>query len=340
MTKQRAFLLDLFRIILCIGVVVYHYTPDRPSSGPFMVNGFLVMSGFLVGIMFRSRPVFDVPRFYSNKAKRLLPMFFAALLLGVVWKLYLNEIVPPWKISEWGNFSLVKWLMYYNTPLWYMGVEFVMLLLVPVLYCLSRTKWGVSFVALASILITCSLFSKVPDNSPFGEGLYFSPVARCWQFVLGVLVAGMCDRMYKWNVTCRTVFKSITYCLLAVFIGLGGVLAVVKQGSTLNYWNYSFSFDLLTSAFFAVLIPCLYVSVVEVSQIWRKLVEILSGLTYPVFLIHVPLLAISVHGIGFCFGQLPYWVSAITASVLSIAASLVMLKVESWCMKRHSGKIQ
>lgn len=338
MNNQRSFLLDLFRVILCIGVVVYHYTPERPSSGPFMVNGFLVMSGFWVGMMFRSKKEFDVTRFFGNKAKRLLPMFFVALLLGVAWKIYVNEVVPAWRISEWGNFSFVRWLMYYNTPLWYMGVEFVMLLFVPVLYCLNRMKGGVLLFTLISTLITFGLFSKVADNSPFGDGLYYSPVARCWQFVLGILVAGMCNQMRKWVNEYRVVFKSVTFSLLVVFIVLGGVLAVVKQGSTLNYWNYSFSFDLLTSSFFAVLIPCLYVSVVNVANVWRGIIKFLSELTYPVFLIHVPVLAISVQGIGFCFGQLPYWVSAISAGVLSIIGSVLMLKIDSWYWSRYSDQ--
>lgn len=329
MDKQRSFLLDIFRIILCIGVVVYHYTPERPSSGPFMVNGFLVLSGFLVGKMFSTQTDFDVVRFYNNKARRLLPMFFAALLLGFACKIYTNSVVPAWKISEWANFSLVQYLMYYNTPLWYMGVEFFMLMLVPVLYCLSRTKWGLYLFVLVATLITCGLFSRVPSNSPFGSGLYFSPVARCWQFVLGVSAASLCAKMQKWSLECKTVFKIATYCLFTVFVVSGGILAIIKQAATLHYWNYSFSFDLLTSSFYAVLIPCLYSNTFDVLGVWKKMAKYASELTYPVFLIHVPVLMILNYMAGISFAQLPYWITAITAGIVSIVSAGIMIKLES-----------
>lgn len=334
MGKQRAFLLDIFRILLCIGVVVYHYTPARPSSGPFMVNGFLVLSGFLVGMAFYYKTEFDVVRFYSNKAKRLLPMFFAALLLGIACKIYTNALIPDWNASVWGDFSLVKYLMYYNTPLWYMGVEFCMLMLVPVLYCLSRTKWGLYLFVLAATLTAYGLFSRVPTNSPFGLGLYLSPVARCWQFALGLSAAGFCAKMYEWAVEYRTAFKTATYSLFAVFVISGGILAVVKQASTLHYWNYSFSFDLLTSLFYAVLIPCLYVNTIDAANIWKKAAKYTSELTYPVFLIHVPLLSI-INYIGkIFFEQLPNWIPAVTAGIISIISAGIMMKIESHFFNR------
>lgn len=196
MENKRAFLLDVFRIILCLGVVLYHYTPARPSIGPFMVNGFLIMSGFLIGRMFISCPSFDVVRFYHNKAKRLLPMFAVALLMGVLWHGYTNTIKPEWTVSEWGNFSMIGWMSYYNTPLWYMGVEFAMLLIVPILYCIFQKKWLLIGFTLLTTIVTWSLYCQVPDNTIFGAGLYFSPFARCWQFVVGILSSCVCEKLY------------------------------------------------------------------------------------------------------------------------------------------------
>lgn len=73
-SKGRSQIMDIFRIILCIGVVVYHYTPERCSTGPLMVNGFLVMSGFLVGFSIFSTKGLNVHYFFNSKCRRLLPI--------------------------------------------------------------------------------------------------------------------------------------------------------------------------------------------------------------------------------------------------------------------------
>ena len=237
---QRAVLLDLFRIILCIGVVVYHYTPERPSSGPFMVNGFFVMSGFLLGVSFLSGKAFDVCRFYGNKARRLLPMFLFALVLGFWYRVRVGDgALPPGPEGEWWPFYPVKWLSYYNTPLWYMGVEFVLLFLAPFFCYLFAGKGRLELCTLGMALLTAFYFSRVPENAPFGNGLYYSPLARSWQFMTGIVVARLFAYIRSKGVAERPFFRWSTYALFAVFLVLGGVLMVVKQVKQLNYWNYT-----------------------------------------------------------------------------------------------------
>lgn len=136
MRDNRALLLDLFRIILCLGVVVYHYTPERPSSGPLMVNGFLVMSGFLIGCSFLRNNVFDVSKFYAGKARRLLPMLFVVAVMSVVCygqgKGYIVN-------GLYGKMTLVDFAKVYNVPLWYIVVECALLLAVPMFYWLYKS---------------------------------------------------------------------------------------------------------------------------------------------------------------------------------------------------------
>lgn len=328
MSNQRSLLLDIFRIILCIGVVVYHYTPERPSSGPFMVNGFLVLSGFLIGLAFRLKSEFDVVRFYANKGKRLLPMMLIALLMGVIGRWYLNEAVPNWSSGEWGEFSLVKWLMYYNTPLWYMGVELSLLLMVPVLYCLYKTKWGMLVFLLIGSLGSCYLFSQVAECAPFAEGLYFSPVARCWQFVVGCMAAGMCDKLRLWRSRSISCYKKMMLGLFFLFIISSVLLSIVKQGTTLHYWNYSFTFDLVTTLFYFILIPVLYVEEITLGEKCKSMLSYSAALTYPVFLIHVPLLAIAEQVMEFFLGGGAVWGCSVLAGIGTVAGSMILLKLE------------
>lgn len=98
--NKRSVLIDIFRIILCVGVVVFHYTPVRPCSGSLMVLGFFVMGGFLLGMDFERLNEFNLKSFYVHKAKRFLPLLLVALGLGVVASAVKHWLLP----SEYGLF--------------------------------------------------------------------------------------------------------------------------------------------------------------------------------------------------------------------------------------------
>ncbi|MBR5876742.1 MAG: hypothetical protein IKZ10_07890, partial [Akkermansia sp.] len=71
---MRSIFIDLLRVILCIGVVVFHYTYGNCCSGQFMVVGFFVLGGFLLGSSFEKMSDFNVNCYYSKKIKRLIPL--------------------------------------------------------------------------------------------------------------------------------------------------------------------------------------------------------------------------------------------------------------------------
>lgn len=196
-THFRAHALDFLRISLCAGVVLYHYTPDRPCIGPFMVIGFLVLSGFLLGLNFAQHNILDPTRFYAHKCKRFLPMLTAVLFILFCLRLLLgHELVPPPNF-EYGNFSIPLFLEWYNIPTWYMGVELLLLLAAPFFFFLHQSKGGIPTVCVGAALFSYFLFSRVPYEAPFGDGLYFSPIARCWQFMAGILSAQILTGKYR-----------------------------------------------------------------------------------------------------------------------------------------------
>lgn len=196
-TPNRALALDFLRISLCAGVVLYHYTPVRCSTGPFMVIGFFVLSGFLMGMAFQRMTVLDPTTFYTHKSKRFLPMLAATILFSVLAKFYIGRGLPTAADFSWGNFSIPVFMVWYNTPTWYMGVELLLLLAAPFFFFLYHRKNGILLLFIGCSAFTCFLFSQVPYASKFGDGLYFSPVARCWQFVAGILAAQLVSARYK-----------------------------------------------------------------------------------------------------------------------------------------------
>lgn len=163
-----------------------------------MVIGFLVLRGFLLGTAFQRLDILNPSTFYTHKCKRFLPMLIVALLYSLVGKLIIGKpTLPPADDFSWGNFSIPGFLEYYNLPTWYMGVELLMLLNAPFFFFLHKTKHGIILFFLASAAFTVLLFSQVPYAAQFGDGLYFSPVARCRQFVAGILAAQLFSGRYN-----------------------------------------------------------------------------------------------------------------------------------------------
>lgn len=320
--------LDLLRISLCVGVFIYHYTPDRCSSGPFMVIGFFMMSGFLLGLSFEKTESLDVCRFYRNKAKRLLPMFLFSLLLGGLFhSLRQAYITEAWSAYQWGSFSFIAFVEWWNIPLWYMGVEFGLLLAAPVMFCFFKIRWGIPILLAVSLLVAGFLFSRIPYCEPFGNGLYFSPYARCWQFVCGLLMAKVYLHKTPSRLCCM---KKISLCvLIPVYVAIWTGLCILKQNSDLHYWNYTFGFDLLSSAFFALFIPLMYGINLRKSSRFAQCCQYLATLSYPVYLIHVTAKAYVGAGLKrFIEDDVPQSYIVVICAVLCIIMAAFMLKIQ------------
>ncbi len=335
-------MLDVFRIILCIGVVVYHYTPERPSSGPFMVIGFFVMSGFLLGLYFNGRSELNVNDFYCKKSKRLLPLFIAALLMGVGCKIVKFAstldvccLLPPYTAHELVNCNIAKVIMWYNTPLWYMVVELTMLLFAPLYFVLYKKRRGFGTIALLVSTLSVSVFlyfqlTRYPTL--FAGELYFSSLYRAWQFIAGLAAAQLyCYMARQERQNFNICSKYLTAFLGAIFLFLSLCFMFVKQGRDLAYWNYDIRFDVACVAFYFCLIPLLFHQKIELSDRWRNMLAYAAELTYPMYLVHCLMLIASKKS-----GVFEGWWEAGLAFVLSIIVSAVMLKIQKIFNRREN----
>lgn len=326
-TRRHANGLDLLRVFLCIGVVLYHYSLVRPASGPFMVIGFFVMGGFLLGEYFNHIESFPVLDFYNRKARRLLPMFLIAWSLGVV--LGARHGIPE---NLWKNFSFCGIFTLGNIPLWYMLVEFSMLICAPLLFFIYKKKFGILTLFLLSTILSGVLFAHIPYCAPFGNGLYFSPVARCYQFVAGLLIALIHGHVYKFSESTK---KSIALIACFIFLGLWLTSLMLRQKEDLSYWNYTFEFDILAVTFYVILIPILY----ELKILGKRVsqcIMLLAALSYPLYLFHDVLLLLTQMIIGKLTGTGYPTLCFIVAAFFSLAASFALLKAQQMFERRLS----
>lgn len=126
------------------------------SGGWLGVNLFFVLSGFLItGILLdsKSRPLY-YRNFYIRRALRILPAYYALLLLLVVTKAATGQFVALSFIYLANLTPLLGVAVSYG-PLWSLAVEEHFYLLWPVLVKRAR-PWSLTMVA-AALLIVCPL---------------------------------------------------------------------------------------------------------------------------------------------------------------------------------------
>jgi peptidoglycan/LPS O-acetylase OafA/YrhL len=67
------------------------------------VGGFFVLSGYTIRSFSPPSPVFDLQRFFVDRASRLLSVSLPALALTLVLDAYASSVAPQWYAANWGS---------------------------------------------------------------------------------------------------------------------------------------------------------------------------------------------------------------------------------------------
>jgi peptidoglycan/LPS O-acetylase OafA/YrhL len=222
-TKQRPPLrLDVqaLRALAVAGVIAYHVWPETFTGGFAGVDVFFVVSGFLVGGALirqaRDSGRLDLLDFSARRLRRLMPASLASVvgILGVSAIAFSTLSLLWWEIP-WRAPSLVKdaiasavgvpnvWFIAqaraYDdasdspfTHFWSLGVEVQFYILMPALallmaWALRKSARLGALVGVAVFLLFMAGMLWVTDAWP--DSLFFHPVARLWEFWVGVMVA-------------------------------------------------------------------------------------------------------------------------------------------------------
>lgn len=287
--RERAFWLDVLRVLLCAGVVVCHYF-GRSFIGAACVDGFFVLSGFLLAGGFermQQKGGMNVCSFYQSKLIRLMPTLLASLLLGFLFilarRFISSELVSicfPWQGSD---FRLAMFLRYYNISSWFMVCELAFMALAPFLYYVyNRGKSWMHVLLAATVAFTAFLYIK--GGLASFVGLYHEPQVRLWQFI-----AGLCAWCLFSNVRLASCKKVAAYMLFALTVI---ILAVTVMVSNEYYWHRSFIFDTGMVLLFMISIPASAKLTAPQGLHLGTACACLAALTYPVYLYHYPVLEI------------------------------------------------
>jgi peptidoglycan/LPS O-acetylase OafA/YrhL len=282
--RKGDFRLDIqgLRAVAVLLVVLYHARFSIPHtlevSGGFVgVDVFFVISGFVVGgalyreLMARGR--IDAARFVTRRAKRLLPAL--GLALGVVAAIsvfsvsleYLEVTAVTALAATFFSANLWLWADSSNyfasdnsqNPLlhtWSLSVEeqFYILFLLALVTAirLGSRRSGVTrsnqFFAVTGTLFLLSLAYSLTQISQDQTTAFYSPFARAWQFLLGVLLY---LAVAKLNQTSNSRIAALT-------LWLGGFALI-------GYSAVYFSHDTVFPGFYA-LVPSLGAALVILSR--------------------------------------------------------------------------
>ncbi|CAL2041216.1 unnamed protein product [Caenorhabditis brenneri] len=192
---------------LAIGAVLaFHFFPKWFPNGYIGVDMFFVLSGFLMTMIFGSKPITSdsVYLFYFRRAKRILPLYLLIILIGsiLVFLVFPNTFISMNMDSAWNSIFLYHNMaehsdnnMYFKmlnqaedifTHTWSLCVEMQFYLLAPAIFLLlSFCTNGTMLAGFHLIIITTSLGNHLLST----EQVAFNSVfCRVWQFLTGSAV--------------------------------------------------------------------------------------------------------------------------------------------------------
>ncbi|WP_413601603.1 acyltransferase family protein [Curtobacterium sp. Curtsp57] len=206
------------RAFAVLAVVLYHLWPNRLPGGFVGVDVFFVISGFLItGHLLREQTAtgrIALGRFWSRRAKRLLPGAFLTLLAtgaavlvlvpSTLWGQYGRELIAStiyvqnWQLAS----DSVDYLASDNQPspfqhFWSLSVEEQFYIALPILLvllalALRRTRWHAPVrtarVLLGAVVVVSLVWCVVETRTAPGIA-YFSTATRAWEFALGGLAS-------------------------------------------------------------------------------------------------------------------------------------------------------
>ena len=188
---------QMLRGVAVLLVVLFHLGFGAFGSGFLGVDVFFVISGYLMGVMYRPG---DKAGFFSRRAKRLLPAYFATVAATVLAALAITTPSDFGQVAEQARFATVFapnigfWLgtAYFDKAafkpllhLWSLGVELQFYALVPLLYWALKKTRAAGYAAL--VLTTVAACFYILGASP--KTSFFWMPLRLWEFLFGFGVA-------------------------------------------------------------------------------------------------------------------------------------------------------
>lgn len=299
-------------------VLIYHFFPKVLPGGFIGVDIFFVLSGYLINlhiIQELKSGRFDIFGFYQRRILRIFPALIITLAMVLIFG-WISLIAIDYKIAGRevftgaGFFSNIRYMhdgSYFDLSqhfkpllnLWSLGVEEQFYVLWPIIlvgsiYFKTRIFAFTIVLAIASLLLSLKI-SGVDVNEAF-----YSPWTRFWEILAGALVAISSTKNFNFKIIAVNGFivrywnnkewaKYFYECIFFISISLT-VLLSLKLGKSIALNKFP-GVLAIVPVFFGVITVINIKSTLKNTLFCNRLMRYLGLISYPVFLIHWPILS-------------------------------------------------
>ncbi len=289
--KRYFYTLDAMRGVAAIGVVVLHlhglFAPYGVPHGYLAVDFFFALSGLVISRAYaeRFRRGLSVARFLGLRVERLYPLYILGTAMGIVvmvvpfhWHPELSPPTASLVVSGLAalimapsplTFGSEPWLTPFNIAAWSLVLELVVNVLFALIWpWLSRRVLTAIIAGSGTTLVIATLRHGNLDLGAAWPTVAVGLVRTCFSFFVGVAIGA---------IRVKTVKVSPLALLLpfAVFLTL---LVGLRYGAI---------YDLGCALF---VYPALLFCGARVEAPWTGALRFLGNLSYPLYVIHGPLL--------------------------------------------------
>jgi len=284
-------------------------------QGRVCVDLFIVLSGYLLMRPVVSAGTGQLPGgrwdYIKRRARRILPPYYAALLISIgiiaLVPALNGTLAPEWAdaVPAWGTHMILAhlflvhnlsyhWASKINPPFWTIATEWQIYFLFPILLLPIWRRMGnigVIFCALAVGLGGFLILGKGHATAPWYLGL----------FAMGMAAAAT-DRPNRKRWRFRTVSLMLIFAILTAECAAGKLRFITTNGIE-GLWPYNWAFDTLAGAAAACLL--VYTKALTnrphhwlIRNLSRPSAAWLGAVSYSLYLIHDPLLALAKLGLN------------------------------------------
>lgn len=283
--------IQILRGLAVLFVVLYHLQFPFLKNGYLGVDIFFVISGFLMARLYDKGTVMD---FYRRRINRLAPAYFVTILVTIlVGVLFLlpSEFAQLSSQSLYslffaGNIYFWNQNSYFSTAefnpllnLWSLGVEVQFYLFVPIFYPILRRYPWLLWVAILLSFAACLVMLSISPKTSF-----FMLPFRCWEFLLGALVAWRFDAL---KLSSRHILKYVPILSILALMAFAPLTENSKSWIEGHPGIISFAICALTAMMLACRLP-LKIENNVVGTVLSKL----GDYSYSIYLVHFPLIVL------------------------------------------------
>ncbi|MBQ1843186.1 MAG: acyltransferase [Lachnospiraceae bacterium] len=284
--NSRIYSLDVVRILSTLGIILFHWftlaadgryagVPNGPSwgtnAGGALSTVFFILSGFLLYSRWTGIGKYSLNKYFKTRFLAIFPMYYIAFIIATLPRILVGRgaAAPKWTLI-FTVFGLDGWLSelfptFAVVGEWFIGAIVILYLIFPLIDRLYR--WNIDMV-MAVMTILMIIFRNEHLINP---NSFHSILSCLFSFTFGAWLAA------------HDLHKSRT----AGIISLIGyvILTVIRVPSS---WNMNLYYHICGMLLFPALnlIGMLLASSLEKSSGFQNVIIKMSGLSYPVFLIH------------------------------------------------------